>query len=53
MLPAAYDATMAEPGTQDQFAEVLQSAHPLTASGGLVLALPLEPANDATLVAVP
>jgi uncharacterized protein (DUF58 family) len=30
---------MAEPGTQDQFAEVLQSAHPLTASGGLVLAL--------------
>lgn len=30
---------MAEPGSDDQFADVLQSAHPVTASGGLVLAV--------------
>ena len=30
---------MAETGSDDQFGDVLQSAHPVTASGGLVLAL--------------
>jgi uncharacterized protein (DUF58 family) len=30
---------MAETGSDDQFADVLQSAHPVTASGGLVLAV--------------
>jgi uncharacterized protein (DUF58 family) len=30
---------MAEPGTDDQFADVLQATHPVTASGGLVLAV--------------
>jgi uncharacterized protein (DUF58 family) len=30
---------MAETGSDDQFAEVLQAAHPVTASGGLVLAV--------------
>jgi uncharacterized protein (DUF58 family) len=30
---------MAETGSDDQFGDVLQSAHPVTASGGLILAL--------------
>ena len=30
---------MAQTGSQDQFADVLQAAHPVTASGGLVLAV--------------
>jgi uncharacterized protein (DUF58 family) len=30
---------MAETGSDDQFADVLQAAHPVTASGGLVLAI--------------
>jgi uncharacterized protein (DUF58 family) len=33
---------MAETGSDDQFADVLQSAHPVTASGGLVLAVVTE-----------
>ncbi|MEP6856154.1 MAG: DUF58 domain-containing protein, partial [Pedococcus sp.] len=33
---------MSEPGTEEQFADVLQSAHPVTASGGLVLAVVTE-----------
>ncbi len=33
---------MSEPGTEDQFADVLQAAHPVTASGGLVLAVVTE-----------
>jgi uncharacterized protein (DUF58 family) len=33
---------MAETGSEDQFAEVLQAAHPITASGGLVLAIVTE-----------
>jgi uncharacterized protein (DUF58 family) len=33
---------MAEPGSDDQFADVLQAAHPITASGGLVLAVVTE-----------
>jgi hypothetical protein len=33
---------MAQPGSDDQFADVLQAAHPVTAPGGLVLAVVTE-----------
>ncbi len=33
---------MAETGSDDQFADVLQAAHPVTSSGGLVLAVVTE-----------
>lgn len=37
--PALDVLAMARPGTTEQFAEVLHAAHPVTASGGLVVAL--------------